>query len=156
APMLFADDVGSFSFRQPWPVAPTLLVLLAVAGYVVFFYRRESGLASSWRWLLASLRVVLCVLVVLLLLEPVLATAKSVLVPSNILVLLDVSRSMTIADERRTPEDLEDAALALGKMSYADRGTPPGSIAGIDRVSRWDLARAVLQHPELPFFRQPG
>ena len=147
------DDASTFSFRQPWPWA-VLLIALAV-GYVVLLYGRERGLAGWQRVLLGTLRAALYALLILLLFEPVVAITKSITVPGNVLVLVDVSESMGLRDDRQRPEDVAESALALGELGFRLPAVNAPARPEVTNASRLDLARGILQHPELTFFRQP-
>src|ERR1700722_4150813 len=120
--VLLAFDIpGGVSFRHPWPrTVLALLVALAVLVPVIL-YARERALSPIKRAGLGLLRVLLFLLLLLLLLEPVTTRSRKVTVPGNILVLIDNSESMAFKDDRKRPADLEDAALALGKMGFRDR-----------------------------------
>jgi hypothetical protein len=145
------DNTGAFSFRQDWPTAVIVLLIVAAVAYVAFMYSRETVLSPVRRVLLGGLRAALCVLLLLLLFEPVLAFTRSVTVPNNVLVLVDVSESMAIADARKRPEDLEEAAWALGRVPIGERRLPEPIGREMASVSRLDLAKGILQHPELKF-----
>jgi hypothetical protein len=146
----FADS--TFYFRQPWPVGVLMLLVVAAVGAAAFFYLPLRSLPRWKRVLLGGFRVLL--LVLLLLFEPVGARTREVRVLSNVLVLIDVSESTSFADDRKSQADLEDAALALGKMKFSDGTLPGGVRAEVSSVSRLDLARGILNHPELAFFRE--
>src|SRR5271154_6873875 len=122
--LIFANNLDHVYFRQQWGTNVLfLLIALAVfASGLVYF--GERGLALWKRILLGGMRVAIFVLIILLLFEPVEALAKKVTVPSNILVLFDVSESMAFADPRITNAELEDPALALGKMKFSDTSVP--------------------------------
>lgn len=143
----------TFYFRQPWPAGVLALLALAAVAAAVFCYLPLRSLPVWKRVLLGGCRLLLLVLLLLLLLEPVSAQTREAQVPSNVLVLIDVSESMAFSDERKARPDLEDAALALGKMKFSDASLP----GGVGSPSRLELARGILRHPELKFFReQPG
>lgn len=154
--LLATEGLESFYFRQPWPIAVMVSLIAIALAVSAFVYGAERSLALWKRILLGTVRAVLFILIILLLFEPVGATSKRDTQPSNILVLLDVSGSMAFADNRKRPEDLEEAALALGKITFKDR-TPTES-AGLPAYSatRLAMAQGILDHPELKFFRAPG
>ena len=119
-------------------------------------YVGERGLSWWKRILLGGIRLLMFVLIILLLFEPVEVQAKKITVPSNVLVLLDVSQSMNFADGRKKNQDLEDAALALGKMAFADPTVPESVKAEVAGVTRLALAKGILRHPDLSVFQKPG
>ena len=151
---LLAIDGTTMYFRLPWPPLAMALLLLAALVLTVVVYWREQALPIWRRVLLGTLRAALCVLIVLLLLEPVRATSRSVVMPANVLVLIDVSESMAIEDARQEPDDLREAALALNKMSFDDRRVPDTVRPQVEKGSRWAMARGILEHPKLEFLRK--
>lgn len=154
--ILFAMDLNDITFRHPWPKG-LLVVLIALAILVpLFLYGRERALSPVKRIFLGSLRTVLFLLLLLLLLEPVATETRRVTVPGNVLVMLDVSESMLFKDDRKRPADIEDAAIALGKMGFKDSKFPDNERSTIASTSRIDLARGILQHPDIKFLRNPG
>src|SRR5262245_25047916 len=153
--VLLADEARSFYFRQPWSLG-VLFILIAAALFVSAFIYRGESLALWKRILMGTLRAIIFILIILVLFEPVGAQTKKVDVPSNILVLLDVSESMKFADPRKRGQDLEEAALALNKIKLADSSVPDAIRSDVSKVSRLDLARGILTHPELKVFRKPG
>lgn len=137
-------------WRSAWP-AWLLLVLAVAAGvYAAWLYRREPALTLVRRVVLGGLRAGILVLVLVLLFQPVLRGEQTVSLRRNVLVMLDVSDSMNIKDDRADKAAIEEAALALGKLSFAaeTRDVPPGIRQAVN-VSRIDLAKALLAHPEL-------
>lgn len=137
--------------RHAWPSFVLLLLIVAAVGFVAMLYRREHGLTLVRRITLATLRSLAFALVLIVLFEPVLGLELAVRVRSNVLVLVDVSQSMALADRRTTPEAQREAAMALGVLSFEDRNQPVPS-AQRDRVSgvpRLELARAALQNEEV-------
>jgi len=162
-------QAGELSFRQPWP--PWIMILLMVlgAGYVIFLYRREQSVSPGRRMFLGGLRISIYLILIALLFEPVLTTARDVLIRSQLLVLLDVSESMAIEDPRTGEKDLRDAALALGKISMpgVEAPAPEGSRpekpreltdeirSQVASASRLELARGILNHPDLKLLREP-
>ena len=144
----------SLYFRHPWPllVAVGLIGVAAVATGVL--YRRERGLSRGQRVLLGVFRVVLYGILILLLFEPVLTVERSVELRKSVLVLVDSSESMGIHDERKSRAELEEAALALGLQPF-DRTSFALSAEAkntIRKATRLDLAKALLDHPELDAF----
>lgn len=153
--VLLADDLRGIYFRQPWPLGTLFLLIAAALFLSAFIYRGEASVALWKRVLMGSFRAIIFILILLVLFEPVRAQTKKVEVPSNILVLLDVSESMNFADSRKRPQELEEAALALGKMKLADTALPDGVSGEVARPTRLELAKGILSHPELKVFRTP-
>src|SRR5262245_54889661 len=153
--VVFADDLKTFYFRQPWSLG-VLFALIAGALFVsAFLYRCETSVALWKRILMGSLRAIIFVLIILLLFEPVGAQTSKVELPSNILVLVDVSESMKFADTRKRNPELEEAALALGKMKLTETAVPDAARAEVAKVPRLDLAKGILSHADFKIFQKP-
>jgi hypothetical protein len=140
-------------FRRPWPMLALVACVAAVVVYALVLYHREA-LKKRYRLFLGLLRAVLLALVVFTLFEPMLGIELQVKLRKNLLVLVDTSESMTIKDNRRTPAQIEEAAIGLGKTPFPADGKLGGqvSLSEQDRqasanVLRIDLARAMLQNP---------
>jgi len=149
--------VGAY-LRHPWPAVVVLLLVLAAAAYAAFLYRTERTVSRGLRLFMGAFRALLYAVLLVLLFEPVLGLESTTKVRRNILVLLDSSESMGIRDQRRTEPDLVDAALCLGKIPI-DKARPelsPKVRAEVGAVSRLELAKAILDHPQLDTFKKLG
>jgi hypothetical protein len=104
--------------RSPWSPLVLLVAVVLGAALAAYLYRRETRLARPYRVLLAVLRTVAYAILMVILFEPFLGLTRSGVVRRNLLVLLDKSQSMGIADVRREPRQLADAALALNKVPF--------------------------------------
>src|ERR1700693_4239006 len=97
---------GQFVLLAPWPVWALLLSILAAAGLLYWHVRRNHGLLSGARplgiWLL---EVALIALVLFLLWHPALSVATLKPQQNVIAVLVDDSRSMSIAESGGTRAD---------------------------------------------------
>lgn len=154
---LFANEnLERFYFRQPWPLGVLFLLTVCILFFSAFLYGGERSLAIWKRILLGSLRASIFIAIVLILFEPVGATSKKISLPSNIVIMLDVSESMAFADRRQRAEDLHDAALALNKIVFSEQSVPEGIKSDFAAVPRIELARGILQHPDLKVFQKPG
>jgi len=163
--ILDLGPAGTLGLRGSWPpwVLAALIVVAVVVTVVV--YRRQGGISSWLRVVLTMLRATACVLLIALVFEPVLSVAKDLIVPSNVLVLLDVSQSMTLTEQRSKEEDLLDAARALGSVPLSSDAGSGGTAASIDaattdarekaaRATRLDMARGLIANPALEVFRR--
>jgi hypothetical protein len=124
-----------------WGTA-ALAAAAAVAAGIWTLYRlegRELRLLS--RLLLASLRLAVLVAVTFMLLELVLVITKREQVPSHLLVLIDASQSMSVADPY--PSDAQAAAVAQGLGLLETDGRP--SLAAVRQQPRFDLAARALR-----------
>ena len=85
-----------------------------VAWMVVIVYRREGkSLHLLSRWSLIGLRLIVLGGVLTMLLEPVLVFSKTEYVPSNLIVLSDVSGSMDLQDSYVDPQQVKGITSAL-------------------------------------------
>ncbi len=159
--LLGFEKVGPITRLDPylglgWGVVVLLVLAAAAIIYVVALYRMERMLTKGRRIVLGVLRAVVLVLVLVLLFEPMLGVEMIADLPRTLLVLLDVSESMAIEDDRTSEEALKEAALGLGKISYAEAAEPlpEGVKADVAGVSRIEIAKAILSAPpEGPFAR---
>lgn len=130
-----------------WSTAAGLFVLLAVI--VVFSYLRFARQCSRFsRIVLATLRLFLIAILLLLLVRPVLIIAKQETTRMPLLVLLDTSRSMTIADRRDSADDRARAALAAGTIDPKGglgQELPPTPL----QPSRAELLISLAANPRL-------
>lgn len=97
---------------SPWLA---LLLFLGLAVLAIFFYRRENAkLGPLTRSTLAALRTALFALVLLMLMRPVLLATFAGEKPRGVVVLVDASQSMTLADRRVSASDWQRVALVRG------------------------------------------
>ncbi len=124
------DTAWELGLPGAWPSWVVLLVVIAAAVYFIAIYRREGTLASSpYKTALAAIRWVVIVLIILMLAELDLRVDRRGL--PYLAVLVDDSASMSIEDP------YGDAKTASAAKSLVRS-------AGLDRLSRMDLAKAVL------------
>ena len=135
-----------FYFRYgPIGVALGVLIPLAVL-YAIFLYRRHSELSPKLRIGLGILRAIVYGVIILLLFAPVINETKKISIPSNILVLLDVSESMSIEDRRSRPGELADAAAAFSAGTVVQpwvRGVRGGNYASLSYYYQGPMLRAA-------------
>lgn len=112
----------SLTFNPQWPGGATPLwnLLLAVAGIalVIYVYRRDGR--GRWpRVLLASLRLTLIGLVLLLLNRPTITLTQSRTEPSVLAIAIDDSLSMRVADMPGTGDQLQPRLAAVTSLLRA-------------------------------------
>src|ERR1044071_1182559 len=104
---------GQFVFLTPWPLWMLALGVLAAAGLLFWHVRRNHGMLSGLRpaaiWILESCMLAL---ILLLLWHPALSVATLKPQQNVVAVLVDDSRSMSIADSSGTREA---AAKEIGR-----------------------------------------
>jgi len=120
-PVIFAQ--GELAFSPPWPAALAVLAALVAAALAVWSYRRRSmpGTPMWSRAVLLGLRLATIAVFLLCLLRPVLVV-RAVEPQRNFLaVLVDDSRSMTIADDNASPRTafIRDAFGESGSLRIA-------------------------------------
>lgn len=132
------------------------LFLLAAAGAccgVWWFYRQEPAYCSRWRkMLLAALRSLGLMVLLLILAGPVLALVKSSTLRGKVVILVDVSKSMSRKERYQRPEDKLAAAHVLGLLPLAEREArklPAEADAKLAAATRLDLVRALLRNREI-------
>ncbi len=119
--------VARHAAREPVPpVQLALMVLVTVTGavWVLFFYLRVYRSLGRWPMAaLATLRVLAVVLLVLLIFKPTLSFEGSVEQRTDLVVLLDASRSMSVRDWPDTPSRFAQATQQvqdyLGRLGSA-------------------------------------
>ena len=106
----------------------------------------------------------LLALVVATLLEPTAVVTESHTRVRSLPVLVDVSESMSMQDQRKQSADLVDAAAALGMVPLGEEVEPDLALMQLDASqrqkiaasSRLDLASAVLTDSARPLFQSLG
>ncbi len=150
-------------WARPLSTPLMVAVFAAVVLLSVFLYRRAWGLPMWLRVLLGAARLVALALVVASLFEPTGVVSESHTQARTLPVLIDVSESMSMKDPRKTPQDVADAAAALGMLEGGD--LEPDEVAmrldsdqrqAILSASRLDLARGILTGPARPVFEGLG
>ena len=128
------------SHTWPWAPSVTLVLLVAAAALVIYLYARERGTAGRvFKSLLAALRIALIALVVFMMHGWLLNRHRTDL--PDLLVLIDDSQSMTLADV------YEDAARRKTLLARLDR-------LGLDGVTRLNLAKLLLLENDARLLRE--
>jgi len=157
------EEIGPVSYfewflRSRWPGLVVLLLILAAIAAVVWLYRGERAISKRRRAFLGVFRAALYTLVIILLFEPVFGIEMTTKLRESILVLLDTSESMNIRDARRKERELEDAALALGRMPFGKQTPLLDAKARSDAAAatRLDLAKGILDNANLDIYKRLG
>jgi hypothetical protein len=118
-----------------WQVALLAIILAVPVALVVCLYRYELRLVrrSHALGLLGLRLVVLTLLWVMVAMQPMLSHFDMEMVPSEVLVAVDISQSMDVADTQRTPEEADALASAFS--------VAPAEVTG---WSRKEIARRIL------------
>ena len=159
--MTFWPD--NFFWARPLSTPLMIAVFAAVVLLSIFLYRRSWGLPLWLRVFLGLARMVALALVVASLFEPTAVVRESRSQARTLPVLIDVSESMSMKDPRKNPEDVAEAAAALGMPS--EKETDPARVSmmldpkqrqAILSASRLDLARGILTTAANPVFKKLG
>ena len=120
----------SIDSTWPWAAWVTLLFLFAAATWICFWYHREAGPARRlYRWMLASLRLALVVLLLLMLAGYVLSLSRTGL--AYVVVVVDDSASMGTADR------YEDDKITKAVASHLKQ-------AGLTEATRLNVGKSLL------------
>ena len=92
----------------------------AVVALTIYLYIRRQGLPMKVRISLALARLIVLCLIVASLFEPTAEVTETHTAKRRLAVLVDVSKSMSIKDQRKRPEDIVEAAAALGHLSSSE------------------------------------
>jgi uncharacterized membrane protein len=137
------------------PVSTEIMIAAfgAVLLLTIFLYFRRQGLPIWVRIVLAVTRLVVLGLIVAVIFEPTATLKQTHTVKRRLPILVDVSESMSVKDQRKRSEDIGEAAVALGilppsstpedvkRSSMALDGKQRGAV---DSASRLDLATSLL------------
>ncbi len=137
------------------PVSTAVVISAFVSAFVltVFLYRRRQRLPFGFRMVLAFFRLLALCLIVAVLFEPSATVKQTHTEKRRLPILVDVSQSMSVKDQRKRSEDIGEAAVALGILPLSS--TPEDvkrsavSLDGKQReaiasASRLDLATSLL------------
>ncbi len=152
--------VRELLWGRPAPTALLLAALAAAAVLTAFLYRRPGPLPGRVRAGLAVARLIVLLGVSIALFEPIARVERTRGVKRRLAVLVDVSESMAISDQRKRPADLVEAAVVLGLLDPAAAEDAQAASAALDTrsreaiaaASRLDLARRLITRSGRPVF----
>jgi len=151
-------------WARPLSTATLVAILAAIVLLSIYLYRRPWGMPFWLRAFLATSRILVLVLVVATLLEPTAVVIESHTQVRSLPVLLDVSESMSMKDQRKRSEDIASAAVALGMVSLEDDTEADRTVMQLDTKqrqaiassSRLDLGKSVLTQSGRQIFESLG
>ncbi|MBT5125164.1 MAG: hypothetical protein HOM32_11240, partial [Planctomycetaceae bacterium] len=144
-------QIDEIFLARPLTTPAMIGILIALIVLSVYLYRRASGLRPWQRVFLGVLRVVILGLVCITLLEPMAVVRQTNTQQRGLPVLVDISESMTMKDQRKSTADLVEAAAALDLLSDTESGAEQAALGlgvkqrqAIATSSRLDLATNLL------------
>lgn len=162
--IMYLAKIEQIFLARPISTGAMAAVLVAILLLCIYLYRKPWGMPMWLRAGLGLFRFVVLALLVVTLLEPTALVTESQTRIRSLPVLIDISESMSMKDQRKRAEDVVDAAAALG-MAPLDNKSDPGSLLmGLDsnqrqkitNASRFDLAGAILSDSARPVFESLG
>lgn len=151
-------------WARPLSVGALVAIFAAIVVLSLYLYRRPWGMPLWLRVFLVASRVFVLALLVATLMEPTVAVTEEHTQVRGLPVLLDVSESMSMKDQRKRPGEIVEAAAALGmlpldeelKADQAVMELDAGQRQKITASSRLDFAKSVLADSALPIFESLG
>ncbi len=163
---LFQDGtIEELFWARPASNGVMIAAFAAVVLLTIFLYWRRQGLPAWVRIALAATRLLVLGLVVAFLFEPTATVTHTHIEKRRLPVLIDVSESMSVKDQRKRSEDLGDAAAALGILPLTATPEEASRTAmalsdkqreAVAAASRLDLAAKLLSHSAMPMFQSLG
>ena len=151
---IFNDgQIERLFWARPISTAVVVAALVAVFLLTIFLYRRRQGLPIGMRLALAFTRFLALCLLVAVLIEPTATLKQTHTEKRRLPILVDVSQSMSVKDQRKRSGDIGEAAVALGilPLSSAPEDVKRSAVSldgkqreAIASASRLDLATSLL------------
>lgn len=142
----------SLQFRNGGALGWLVFAAMLLGGFVWWSYFMQEphrSLPDGRKRVLATLRMTLIGLMLLLLLRPVLALDLQEQIRRTILFLVDASKSMNNRDQRLDEADLKRAEIGMGAIATLAQPLDPARAAEAKQISRAELVKAVLQNGHL-------
>ena len=160
----FIAQIEQVFWARPLSVGTLVAIFAAIVVLSLYLYRRPWGLPLWLRGILVVSRVLVLALLVATLMEPTAVRTEEHTRERSLPVLLDVSESMSMKDQRKLPEEIVEAAAALGMAPLDEEINADQAVMGLDAgqrqkitaSSRLDLAKAVLVDSARPIFESLG
>lgn len=139
-------QIEEFIWGRPVTSGFLLVAFAAILALTIFLYRRRQGLPLKVRISLAVARVIVLCLIVVTLFEPSAVVTETHTSNRRLAVLVDTSKSMSIKDQRKKPEDIVEAATALNLLPFSESTSDPkdanSSLMELDATQRQEVASA--------------
>jgi uncharacterized membrane protein len=148
----FIAQIEQVFWARPLSFGTLVAIFAAIVVLSLYLYRRPWGLPLWLRGILVVSRVLVLTLLVATLMEPTAVRTEEHTRERSLPVLLDVSESMSMKDQRKLPEEIIEAAAALGMAPLDEEINADQAVMELDAgqrqkitaSSRLDLAKAVL------------
>ena len=158
------SQIEQVFWARPLPTSTLVVIFAVIVLLSIYLYRRPWGLPLWLRTSLVIARVLALALIVATLLEPTAVITETQTRIRSLPVLLDISESMSMKDQRKRSEDLIDAATSLGIVSLEDKAEADRAVMELDAkqrlaitsASRLDLGSAILSQSGRPVFESLG
>ena len=144
-------QIEEIFLARPLATPAMIAILIALIVLSVYLYRRSGGLQPWQRVSLGVLRLVVLALVCVTLLEPMAVVRQTNTQQRGLPVLVDISESMAMKDQRKSAEDLLEAAAALDLLTDTESDAEQAALGlgvkqrqAIAASSRLDLATSLL------------
>lgn len=147
----------SLAFRggvSPWWVLLAIVILGALVAWM--YYTTARYVSATKRLFMTALRTLFLLFLLGLLLRPVLAFTIEGSIRRTLILLVDTSKSMSLAEKREQPDDLKRVAIARGLLE-PDQGLNqalPANVADLNQVPRMELLKASLKNQKLDLLRK--
>ena len=160
----FVAQIEQVFWARPLSVGTLVAIFAAIVVLSLYLYRRPWGLPLWLRGILVVSRVLVLALLVATLMEPTAVRTEEHTRERSLPVLLDVSESMSMKDQRKLPEEIVEAAAALGMAPLDEEINAVQAVMKLDAgqrqkitaSSRLDLAKAVMVDSARPIFESLG
>jgi uncharacterized membrane protein len=160
----FIAQIEQVFWARPLSFGTLVAIFAAIVLFSLYLYRRPWGLPLWLRGVLVVSRVLVLTLLVATLMEPTAVRTEEHTRERSLPVLLDVSESMSMKDQRKLPEEIVEAAAALGMAPLDEEINADQAVMELDAgqrqkitaSSRLDLAKAVLVDSARPIFESLG
>ena len=160
----FVAQIEQVFWARPLSVGTLVAIFAAIVVLSLYLYRRPWGLPLWLRGILVVSRVLVLALLVATLMEPTAVRTEEQTRERRMPVLLDVSESMSMKDQRKLPEEIVEAAAALGMAPLDEEINADQAVMKLDAgqrqkitaSSRLDLAKAVMVDSARPIFESLG
>ena len=135
-------QIEQLFWARPLPTLTMGVIFVGILVLSAYLYRRSWGLKNWSRGVLGLIRMVVLALIVATLLEPTAVLRETHTRQRGLPVLIDISESMSMKDQRKRTEDLVEAAAALDLLPRSDATKPDLAALNLNVKQRQAIASA--------------